>query len=91
MRLESVVVAAPGLRSDLGPDAGQVQRLFAAGGGGLAVADIAAALQMPPSTARILVSQLVEAGCLGLPVSATGDRPETELLQRVLDGLHSRL
>lgn len=54
--LESVVIAAPSPTGELGPDARRVMSLFVVGGGGLAVADIAAALQLPPSTIRILVS-----------------------------------
>ncbi|WP_073947198.1 DUF742 domain-containing protein [Streptomyces kebangsaanensis] len=87
VRLESVVIAATGPTNELGPDARQVMGLFAAGRGGLAVADIAAALQMPPSTVRILVSGLMDTGHLASPAPAVSDRPDTDLMQRVLDGL----
>ncbi|MBW1597203.1 DUF742 domain-containing protein [Streptomyces sp. JJ38] len=86
VRLESVVIAASAPFTELGPDAQQVMCLFAAGRGGLAVADIAAALQMPPSTVRILVSVLIDAGHLTSPAPAQ-DGPDTTLMQRVLDGL----
>ncbi|MEW1724670.1 DUF742 domain-containing protein [Streptomyces sp. NPDC093109] len=87
VRLESVVIAAAGPITDLGADARLVMGLFAGGRGGLAVADIAAALRMPPSTVRILVSFLVDTGHLTSPVAAAPGRPETNLMRRVLDGL----
>lgn len=87
VRLESVVIAATGPTGALGPDAQGLMSLFAGGHGGLAVADIAAALQMPPSTVRILVSTLMDSGHLTSPVAAVFDRPESDLLRRVRDGL----
>ncbi|MFE9773662.1 DUF742 domain-containing protein [Streptomyces sp. NPDC005931] len=89
VRLESVVVAATGPTDTLAPDARRVMRLFAGAGGGLAVADIAAALELPPSTVRILVSSLMDSGHLASPVAATGHQPEPDLLQEVLRGLRS--
>ncbi|MEU6573542.1 DUF742 domain-containing protein [Streptomyces sp. NPDC046805] len=86
VRLESVVIAAAEPVAGLGPDTRQVMGLFAVGRGGLAVADIAAALQMPPSTVRILVSSLIDSGHLTIPAAAL-ERPESNLMQRVLDGL----
>ncbi|WP_168713572.1 DUF742 domain-containing protein [Streptomyces sp. A0642] len=85
--LESVVIAAPSPTGRLGPDARRVMSLFAVGGGGLAVADIAAALRLPPSTIRILVSSLMDSGHLASPAAAVNDQPENDLLQKVLDGL----
>ncbi|WP_406100024.1 DUF742 domain-containing protein [Streptomyces sp. NBC_01013] len=85
--LESVVIAAPSPTGELGPDARRVMSLFVVGGGGLAVADIAAALQLPPSTIRILVSSLMDSGHLASPAAAVNDQPENDLLQKVLDGL----
>ncbi|TRV80169.1 DUF742 domain-containing protein [Streptomyces sp. 130] len=87
VRLESVVVAAPGPAGELGPDARRVMGLFAVGRGGLAVADIAAALRLPPSTVRIIVSSLMDSGHLAAPAPAAGDRPRNDILQKVLDGL----
>ncbi|MCG7528177.1 DUF742 domain-containing protein [Streptomyces sp. OfavH-34-F] len=87
VRLESVMVAAPAPTGDLGPDARRVMGLFAVGRGGLAVADIAAALQLPPSTVRIIVSSLMDSGHLASPASAAADQPRDDLLQKVLDGL----
>lgn len=90
VRLESVVVAAAAPLAGLGPDTRQVMSLFAVGRGGLAVADIAAALQMPPSTVRILVSTLIDSGHLTVPEAAL-DQPESNLMQRVLDGLRQQV
>ncbi|MFE0173167.1 DUF742 domain-containing protein [Streptomyces sp. NPDC059002] len=90
VRLETVVLAASGSTEGLGADARQVMGLFArAEGGGLAVADIAAALEFPPSTVRILVSTLIDEGMLTRPVAASDDQPETDLLQEVLRGLRA--
>ncbi|APY91322.1 hypothetical protein A7J05_33670 [Streptomyces alfalfae] len=90
VRLETVVLAASGPREGLGADARRVMGLFAhSRGGGLAVADIAAALEFPPSTVRILVSSLIDDGLLTRPVAADDDRPQTDLLQEVLRGLRA--
>ncbi|WP_406455837.1 DUF742 domain-containing protein [Streptomyces sp. NBC_00876] len=85
--LESVVIAATSPTDELGPDSRRVMNLFSVGRGGLAVADIAAALQLPPSTIRILVSSLMDSGHLASPAAAVNDQPENDLLQKVLDGL----
>jgi len=87
VRLESVVIAATGAADELGPDARRVLSLFAGGRGGLAVADIAAALQLPPSTVRIIVSSLMDSGHLAGPAPAVEDQPRNDILQKVLDGL----
>ncbi|MBQ1097009.1 DUF742 domain-containing protein [Streptomyces sp. b94] len=89
VRLESVVIAATGPTDTLPPDARRVMRLFAGSQGGLAVADIAAALELPPSTVRILVSSLMDSGHLSSPVAAADDQPDFDLLQEVLRGLRS--
>ncbi|GAA4782392.1 DUF742 domain-containing protein [Streptomyces ziwulingensis] len=92
VRLESVVIAAAGPLLELGTDARRVMALFApAGRGGLAVADIAAALQLPPSTVRILVSALIGSGHLASPVAAADDQPESDVLLKVLHGLRAAL
>jgi hypothetical protein len=83
--LETVVVASAGPTAHLGPDAARVVRLVAGGRGGLAVADLAAALGVPPLTMRILVASLMDSGHLAAPAAA--ELPDTDLLQRVLDGL----
>lgn len=87
VRLETVLVGASGSTDGLGPDARRVMRLFAGGRGGLAVADVAAALDLPPSTVRILVSALMDSGHLAAPAPAEEDRPGLDLLQEVLRGL----
>ncbi|MEU0003457.1 DUF742 domain-containing protein [Streptomyces sp. NPDC006314] len=87
VRLETVVIAASGPTEALGPDARRVMRLFAGGRGGLAVADIAAALELPPSTVRILVSALMDGGHLASPAPVEEGRPGLDLLQEVLRGL----
>ncbi|MFD5447226.1 DUF742 domain-containing protein [Streptomyces sp. NPDC127100] len=89
VRLESVLIAATGPTDALGPDARRVMRLFAGAEGGLAVADIAAALELPPSTVRILVSSLMDSGLLASPAAASDHMPEPDLLQEVLRGLRS--
>jgi DNA-binding NarL/FixJ family response regulator len=89
VRLESVVIAATGPTDGLGPDARRVMRLFAGARGGLAVADIAAGLELPPSTVRILVSSLMDSGHLSSPVAATDHQPDSDLLQEVLRGLRA--
>ncbi|MEU3616936.1 DUF742 domain-containing protein [Streptomyces sp. NPDC006872] len=89
VRLESVVIAASGPAESLVPDAVRVMKLFSSGRGGLAVADIAAALELPPSTVRILVSALMDSGHLTSPVAAVADQPDLELLQEVLRGLRA--
>ncbi|MFH8791066.1 DUF742 domain-containing protein [Streptomyces sp. NPDC017941] len=90
VRLETVVLAASGPSTGLSADARRVMGLFdRAGGGGLAVADIAAALEFPPSAVRIIVSSLIDEGLLTRPVAAGADRPETDLLQEVLRGLRA--
>jgi hypothetical protein len=86
VRVESVVIAANAPTNDLNGDTRLIMRLFAGERGGLAVADIAAALQLPPSTVRILVSALIDSGHLTIPV-AVADQPELDLMRRVLDGL----
>ncbi|MEV6007289.1 DUF742 domain-containing protein [Streptomyces sp. NPDC051976] len=59
-------------------------------GGVLAVADVAACLELPAAVVKVLVCRLVDSGHLiarnpFVPTAATHDR---ELLQRILNGLH---
>lgn len=64
--------------------------LFApAQGGGLAVAEIASALALPPSTTRILVADLIEHGLMTLARHIEDDRPPASLIERVLHGLRA--
>ncbi|GGU55976.1 hypothetical protein GCM10010211_21010 [Streptomyces albospinus] len=90
VRLESLVFAATGTLPGLSPDARRVIALFApAQGGGLAVADIASALALPPSTTRILVADLIDHGLMTLAQGNNVDRPPASLLERVLNGLRA--
>ncbi|MGV4891568.1 roadblock/LC7 domain-containing protein [Streptomyces viridosporus] len=85
----------PGVRRDRhrsGPRAGarRVLALFTPSqGGGLAVADIAAALALPPSATRILVADLMNQGLLTAPTAAEPEQPAASLMERVLDGLRA--
>ncbi|MEW1864205.1 DUF742 domain-containing protein [Streptomyces sp. NBC_00669] len=88
VRLESLVIAAPAPVQGLEPDARRVFLLCR--GGVLAVAEIAAGLELPPSVVRILVSGLIDSGHLAAPVRRTrADAPSTDLLKEVLHGLRS--
>ncbi|WP_237404942.1 DUF742 domain-containing protein [Actinacidiphila reveromycinica] len=88
VRLESLVIAAPAPVQGLEPDA---RRVFAlCRGGVMAVAEIAAALELPPSVVRILVSGLIDSGHLAAPTRRSrADAPSIELLKEVLHGLRS--
>jgi hypothetical protein len=59
----------------------------------ISVAEIGAALHVPIGVARVLVSELAEAGyltvSLPVPVDENG-RPGREILERLLDGLRAR-
>lgn len=59
----------------------------------ISVAEIGAALQVPVGTARVLVSDLAEAGYLAVAGPITLDangRPNQQILERLLHGLRSR-
>jgi len=59
----------------------------------ISIAEIGAALRVPIGVARVLVSDLAEAGYLtvSLPVSLDPDgRPGRDVLERLLDGLRAR-
>jgi hypothetical protein len=58
----------------------------------ISVVEIGAALQVPVGVARVLVSDLVDAGYLTvhLPPSVTGGGPGPEILERLLEGLRGR-
>jgi hypothetical protein len=59
----------------------------------ISVAEIGAGLHLPIGVARVLVSELAEAGyltvSLPIPVDENG-RPGREILERLLDGLRAR-
>ena len=58
----------------------------------ISVVEIGAALRVPVGVARVLVSDLVDAGYLTvhLPPSAAGGGPAPEILERLLEGLRGR-
>lgn len=54
------------------------------------MAEIAAHLELPASVTRVIVSDLVEKGCLSTLSTEWGrNGPGRELLQEVLDGLRT--
>jgi hypothetical protein len=59
----------------------------------ISVAEISAALHVPFGVARVLVSDLAEAGYLtaSMPIGVDENgRPTRQILERLLDGLRSR-
>jgi len=89
VRLETLVIAVHDpLTQGLEPDARRVLDLCR--GGVLAVAEIAAGLDLPPSVVRILVSGLIDTGHLAAPSRRVrADAPSADLLKEVLHGLRS--
>jgi hypothetical protein len=69
------------------------QAIVAMSGSPISVAEIGATLRVPIGVARVLVSDLAEAGYLTvsrpIPVDVNG-RPGREILERLLDGLRAR-
>jgi len=60
--------------------------------GSISLAEISAHLQLPLGVVRVLVGDMVEEGLLTATApdhTRTGDRPDRQLLERVLDGLQS--
>ncbi|WP_189969083.1 DUF742 domain-containing protein [Streptomyces violascens] len=91
IRLESLVLAATGSAQLPGPDHRRVLALARSVRGGLAVADIAAGLKLPPSTVLILVCDLMDSGHLGSPVNARENQPDIDILREVLRGLQAKV
>ncbi|MET9664857.1 DUF742 domain-containing protein [Streptomyces sp. NPDC006475] len=90
VRLESVVFAATGTHPGLHADGRRLLALFAGSrGGGLAVAEIASELALPPSTTRILVADLIGLGLMTLAQGHDAERPPASLIERVLHGLRA--
>lgn len=60
--------------------------------GPLSVAEVAAHLRIPVGVARVLVSDLTTGGYLAvhLPRRTADDRPDTAVLERLLEGLRAR-
>ncbi|UKZ02765.1 DUF742 domain-containing protein (plasmid) [Streptomyces viridifaciens] len=84
LALIALVVPGGGTMPDPGPEHGQIMALFGTQGT-MSVAEIAAYIGVPPSVTRILVSDLIDHGCLAVH---TADRPDTSVLEEVLRGLH---
>ncbi|MEU9415994.1 DUF742 domain-containing protein [Streptomyces sp. NPDC048272] len=91
VRLEFLVLAATGPADTLRLDHRRVLALTQGVRGGLAVAEIAAVLELPPSTALILVCDLMDSGHLSSPVNARDDQPEIDILKEVLRGLRTKV
>ena len=58
---------------------------------GLPVAELAGRIDLPLPVARVLLGDLVEQDLVAvdLPGAVDGDRPDLDLLERVLDGLQN--
>ncbi|MFF8917413.1 DUF742 domain-containing protein [Streptomyces sp. NPDC015032] len=91
IHLESLVRAAAASDASLPADSRRVMALVGGARGALGVVDIAAGLELPPSTVRIIVSELLDSGHLATPISSRPDQPETSLLEEVLRGLRASL
>jgi Protein of unknown function (DUF742) len=55
----------------------------------VSIAEVAARLALPLGVARVLVSDLSTGGCLAVHLPHDGERPDRELLERLLDGLRA--
>jgi hypothetical protein len=87
--LETLLVATKSDRAaeEVLPERREILRLTALP---VSVAEVSAHLKVPVGVARVLVADLIADGFLRahLPVT-NGDRPQLDLLMRVLDGLQS--
>ncbi|MEU9763477.1 DUF742 domain-containing protein [Streptomyces sp. NPDC047987] len=91
LRLESLVRAAAAPDAALSADARRVMDLVSRERGALGVVDIAAGLNLPPSTVRILVSDLLDSRHLATPIDSRPDQPDTSILEEVLRGLRAQV
>ncbi|MFB6984481.1 DUF742 domain-containing protein [Streptomyces sp. NPDC056304] len=91
VRLESLVRAAASPDAALPADSRRVMALVGRARGALGVVEIAAGLDLPPSTVRIIVSELLDSGHLATPINSRPDQPDTSLLEEVLRGLRASL
>ena len=69
------------------PDSRRVMGLCSTHGA-LSIAEIAAYLDLPPSVVRIVVSDLMDAGHVEIPIPAE-TMPELSMLEEVLHGLRA--
>lgn len=86
----TLVTAARGELVGLTPEQRKVMELCR--GGALSVAEVAGHLKLPISVTKVLLSDLMDSGHITTRAPITPDRrPDTQLLQEVLDGLRARL
>lgn len=86
----TLVIAYRGSLVGLNPEQRRAMELCQ--GGALSVAEVASHLSLPVSVTKVLLSDLMDSGHVTTRAPITpAKRPDTELLQEVLDGLRSRL
>ncbi|MEC3975865.1 DUF742 domain-containing protein [Amycolatopsis sp. H20-H5] len=86
--LATVVVATRSPVAGLSPEKRRVLELCR--GGALAVAEVAAYLRLPVSVTKVLLSDLADTGHITARAAVPqADRPDLQLLQKVLDGLRA--
>lgn len=89
---EALLQVTPSGRASLPGLALERRDIMARCVGTISVAEISAHLRLPLGVVRVLVGDMVEEGLLTASApdhSRTGDRPDRQLLERVLDGLQS--
>jgi hypothetical protein len=89
---EAIITVLPAGRTALPGLALERRDIIARCSGSISVAEISAHLKLPLGVVRVLVGDMVEEGLLTATApdhSRTGDRPDRQLLERVLDGLQS--
>ncbi|MEV7959079.1 DUF742 domain-containing protein [Streptomyces sp. NPDC088141] len=91
VRLESLVRAAAAPDAALSADSRRVMALVGRARGALGLVDIAAGLDLPPSTVRIIVSDLLDSGHLATPINSRPNQPDIHILEEVLRGLRAKV
>lgn len=86
--LTSLVRAADRPLQGLNTEAARVMRLCS---GPMVVAEIASLLDLPPTVALIVVSDLLDTGYLDTPAPVASTAPSADILKEVLDGLRALL
>lgn len=88
--LEALVTAAAPNAAATQRLAPEKRRILALAGEPTSIAEISARLHAPLGVARVLVGDLLTAGLLDLTAAAVPtSRPDVQLLERVLHGLHA--
>ncbi|SEG92064.1 Protein of unknown function [Thermomonospora echinospora] len=91
--LVTLVIATSGGVGPLTPEKRRIVTLCQ--GGALSVAEVAGHLDLPPSVAKVLLSDLVDSGHITTRANAPADPADRSaherLLREVLDGLRARL